>query len=178
MLKKFLSAIFLIFGFAIACFGQINKITENFPHWQNPSKLTVFIQQDTNSAMMKRAFLKWQNESYGKVKFVFTEKTPANINVTFTDKVDKTDAPLGSYSNTIKNGYITKSDIKIASINSKASKNMIYTTMLHEIGHSLGLPDTSRSVGIMNMPISESQDIYKRDVRQLYRIYDWNWVHK
>ena len=49
MLKKFLSAIFLIFGFAIACFGQINKITENFPHWQNPSKLTVFIQQDTNS---------------------------------------------------------------------------------------------------------------------------------
>lgn len=55
---------------------------------------------------------------------------------------------------------------------------MIYTTMLHEIGHSLGLPDTSRSVGIMNMPISESQDIYKRDIRQLYRIYDWNWVRK
>lgn len=73
---------------------------------------------------------------------------------------------------------LQKSDIKIASVNSKASKNMIYTTMLHEIGHSLGLPDTSRSVGIMNMPISESQDIYKRDIRQLYRIYDWNWVRK
>ena len=58
MLKKILSAIFLIFGFAITCFGQVNTVTENFPHWKNPAKLTVFIPQDTNSAMMKRAFLK------------------------------------------------------------------------------------------------------------------------
>lgn len=178
MLKKFLSIMFLMLGFIIPCFGQINTETGNFPHWQNPSKISVYIPKDTNSAMMKRAFLRWQNESSGNLKFIFIEKTPANITVTFTDKVDKSDAPLGTYSNTIKNGSITKSEIKIASVNSKASKDMIYTTMLHEIGHSLGLPDTDRTMGIMYMPISESQDIYKRDLRKLYRIYNWNWIHK
>ena len=81
MLKKILSAIFLIFGFAITCFGQVNTVTENFPHWKNPAKLTVFIPQDTNSAMMKRAFIKWQNESFGNVKFVFKEKVVSSNSI-------------------------------------------------------------------------------------------------
>lgn len=177
MIKKFILSIFLVFGIALVSFGQANTV--QVPHWQT-SKISVYIPKEDKSAlMMKRAFLKWQSASFGKLSFVFKNEGPANIDVVFVEKVDATDTPLGSYKTTVKNGYITKAEIKIANKNTKASNNMIYTTMLHEIGHALGLSDMDRKEStIMFMPLSEAQDITKLDQKRLFRIYDWNWLSK
>ena len=152
------------------------------PHW-NKGKISVYIPaKDTKSASMKRAFLNWQNASFGKLQFVFKENGPADIDVVFTEKVDGSDGPIGAYNVTIKNGYITKGEIKIASKSpniKKYSNNLVYTTMLHEIGHVLGLSHNDRKqICIMHFPILESQDITKIDLAKLYKLNGWSWRDK
>ena len=94
---------------------------------------------------MKHAFQKWQNSSYGKLKFNFVQKGPADIDVVFVEKVTGADGPIGEYKINIKNGFIDKAEIKIATRSkNKYSNDLIYTTMLHEVGHALGLPDYDR----------------------------------
>ena len=63
--------------------------------------------------------------------------------------------------------------------NKKYSKNLVYTTMLHEIGHALGLQESTRKQSsIMNMPISETQDILKKDIVNLYHINGWSYMDR
>ena len=182
-MKKIFSIIFLVVAFILT----INpcKAVYDFseqPHW-NKSKISVYIPaKDTKSASMKRAFLAWQNSSYGKLQFSFKDNGPADIDVVFTDKVDGSDGPLGAYSVTAKNGYITKGEIKIASKKAdikKYSNNMVYTTMLHEIGHVLGLSHNDRKqICIMHSPVLESQNITKIDMAKLYKLNGWSWRDK
>lgn len=189
MKKRFLLGIFIIFVFALTCFnisqaaslsstssnkaGQIS--TE--PHWKT-GKITVYIPKDPQAAMMRRAFLEWQNLCSSNLNFIFVQKGPANIDVVFTEKVDGTDGPLGSYRLTIQKNFITKAEIKIATRSKKNySNNYIYTTMIHEIGHALGLSDTNRQyTGIMYMPISEEQNLTKNDKRKLYKLNGWGYA--
>lgn len=182
MIKKLLGIIFIIFVFV---FGTINKsqasTTTIAPHWQK-SVITVYIPQDERAPSMRRAFNKWQTVTGGKLKFQFVNKGPADIDVAFIDKADGSDGPIGSYSLNIQGQKITKAEIRLATKSptiKKYSKNLIYTTMLHEVGHALGLPDTNRKKsGIMFMPVSAEQDITKLDIRKLYMLNGWSYMDR
>ena len=55
---------------------------------------------------------------------------------------------------------------------------MIYTTMLHEIGHALGLQNSSRKLGIMRSPVVDTQDLITNDIIKLYRLNGWSYMNK
>lgn len=182
MIKKILGTIFIIFLFMFGISTSTQASTTTIaPHWQK-SKITVYIPQDEKAASMKRAFSKWQNAIGGKLTFEYVNKGPADIDVVFSEKVNGADGPIGSYTVSIQGQNITKAEIHIASKSpnfKKYSNNLVFTTMLHEVGHALGLPDTNRKKsGIMFMPVTEEQDITKLDIRKLYMLNGWSYMDR
>lgn len=167
--------------FVFVCFNTANATTSISPHWKSGT-IRVYIPQDTQATMMQHAFERWQDASSGKLSFVFINKGPADIDVIFADSVDGNDGPIGSYTVTIQNRYITKAEIKIATKKnniSQYSNDYIFTTMMHEVGHALGLPDTNRKASsIMYMPLSASQDLLKIDMLKLYNLNNWSWMDR
>ncbi len=147
------------------------------PNWQKPV-IKVYIPQDDYAGMMQRAFQKWQSKCNGRLQFEFVSDTPADIEVEFADKTDGSDGDIGSYSLTVKGGAITKAEIVIAPDSLNNSRNLIYTVMLHEIGHALGLKDTKRKIGIMSTPVTEAQDIVNTDILRLYYLNGWHIIDK
>ncbi len=159
-----------------------NKVNTTFPHWRK-SPISVYIPKDDNAAAMQRAFLRWQRESSGKAAFKFVEdEKNADVNVTFAEKVDGSDGPIGAYNLTISGMEIQKAEIILATKSpniKKYSRNYIFTVMLHEIGHILGMSDNQRKPSsIMYMPVSEEQDIMKIDIRKLYTINGWSYNNR
>lgn len=178
MLKRFFTFIILVFGILLLsspCFA----IGDNGFSW-NKKNLSVYIPKDNAySGMMSRAFKRWQDNSFGQLTFTFAEGTPADIEVDFPDKTDGTDVgDLGSYSLLIKGGYIVKATIDIVPNPKKYSKDMIFTVMLHEIGHALGLTDSKRNLGIMHTPVNDKQDIISNDIIRLFRLNGWSYMNK
>lgn len=191
MIKKFLLGIIAVFVFVFA-FANISQASSqtyskgiNTPHWQK-KPIHVYIPQDEKSQTMKNAFSKWSSASSGKLSFTYTsnekEKDKADIIVNFTDKAEGLETKLGGYSLSTNGNQITKGTITIASkskLAKKYSNDYIYTTMLHEIGHIIGMKDNSRKEStIMYVPISEKQDITKLDIRQLYKINGWSYADR
>ena len=186
MIKRILSILGLIIGF-LCIFTSValamtpaSELRATPPHWQK-STISVYIPKDTYAETMKRAFQKWQAVSSNKIKFNYVEKGPADIDVAFLEKVSG-DSPIASYSTNISGNKITKAEIRIASKGKdikKYSKNYIYTTMLHEVGHVLGLPLNERKKSsIMNTPINETQQILSLDVLKLYHTNGWSWKNE
>lgn len=176
MIKKVLSILILAIGIIFTISNTAKAYTIDSPHWEK-SPITVYIPTDEKAVTMRHAFEKWKTLSQNKLNFQYTKKGPADIDVVFTDRVDGSDGPLGQYKIKIDNGKITKGEIRIATKKKgNYSKNLVYTTMLHEIGHVLGMQETERKKSsIMNMPVAETQDIMKRDIRELYYLYKWNY---
>lgn len=180
MFKKILLSLFFIFGLVIMFIlptnaGQTTIYTD--PHWES-GNITVFIpKDDPNSGSMMRAFQRWQGRSFGNLKFSFVQKAPAQITVEFTESVSGSDGPIGICEKTIQGPYITSAKIKIATKgNQTYSKNLVFTTMLHEVGHALGLNHNSRKYrSIMHDPITEDQDIMSIDVEKIFHIHGWSW---
>ncbi len=155
---------------------RTSKIS-NAPHWGKTS-INVYIPKDARSGSVRRAFEYWQSVSSGKIRFNFVSKGPADIDVVFLEKVSGADGPLGECILQIKENAITKAEVRFATKNSKINKysnNYIYTTMVHEVGHALGLKDKQgKPSSIMHVPIDESQDIKKMDIKDLFMLYDWS----
>ena len=183
MMKKIILCLAILFAFVYTFFNSIAQaIAIEAPHWQK-SPISVYIPtDDAKSITMKHAFERWQRDSFGKLKFSFVSKTPADIEVAFTEKVDGSDGPIGAYNLTIRGEEIRKAEIQIATKSpniKKYSKDYIFTVMLHEVGHALGLEDSNRKASsIMYMPVSETQDILKLDMRKLYKVNNWTWMDR
>lgn len=156
---------------------KTNRVSNNVPHW-NKTSINVYIPKDARAASVRRAFEYWQSVASGKLHFNFVNKGPADIDVVFLEKVSGVDGPLGECVVNIKNNQIEKAEIKLATKSpniNKYSNNYIYTTMVHEVGHALGLKDISgKPTSIMHTPITESQDIKKMDIKNLFMLYDWS----
>jgi predicted Zn-dependent protease len=179
MLKNIFK-IFIIFAGLFLLSMPSFAVGDNGFSWANKN-LKVYIPQNGDaSGMMQRAFKKWQDKSFGQLTFTYVEKKDtANIVVVFANKTDGTDnSDIGSYSLTIKGGNITSAEITIVPDFKKYSKDMIYTVMLHEVGHSLGLTDSKRNLGIMHSPVSETQDIISNDMIKLFRLNGWSYMNK
>ncbi len=191
MIKKTLLGIIAVFVFVFT-FANVSQATSGTyskgmetPHWQK-KPINVYIPLDAKSQSMKNAFSKWSSVSSGKLSFTYSsnekDKDKADIIVSFTDKTEGLETKLGGYSISTNGNKITKGTITIATkskLAKKYSNNYIYTTMLHEVGHVIGMKDNSRKEStIMYMPISEKQDITKLDIRQLYKINGWSYADR
>ena len=191
MIKKTLLGIIAVFVFIFAFANASQASSQAYskgmdtPHWQK-KPITVYVPQDTRSQSMKNAFAKWSSVSNGKLSFTYTadekNKDKADIVVNFTDKTEGLETKLGGYSISTSGNKITKGTITIATkskLAKKYSNDYIYTTMLHEVGHIIGMSDNSRKEStIMYMPLSEKQDITKLDIRQLYKVNGWSYADR
>lgn len=188
MIKKFLLGFIIVFlcifsfvNIATAASKNTSARKEVYPHWQkNP--IGVYVPQDQYSGSMRNAFSKWQGASGGKLNFKYVAKDKADIVVNFTDKSEGLESPLGGYSTTTDGTAIKKAEITIAT-KSKAAKKYsapyIYATMLHEVGHVVGMShNQSKPSSIMYSPISEKQDITKVDLIKLYKVNGWNFAKR
>lgn len=187
-MKKFLLGIVAIF---LCVFALVNisyaastntSKKSDMPHWQK-KPIQVFIPSDTNATQMRNAFAKWQAASGNRIVFQYTTtKEKADVVVNFIDKTDGLESDLGGYSTTIEGNKITKAQINIATkskLAKKKSPNYIYKTMVHQVGHILGMSDNkTKPSSIMYMPISEKQDIMKLDIRRLYGICGWSYADR
>ena len=179
MMKKFIISVFLIlFGTFIS--DNAAMAIYYGPTW-NQDTINVYIPSDNKYASdMKRAFVRWQKGIDGLIKFEFIDnEEDANVIVNFTDKVDGSDGDLASYQTTVKNGSVTNAQINLATEGEKKfSKQLLYKTMLHEVGHILGLPDSNKNLGIMHFPVNEKQEIITNDFVKLYRYNNWRTINR
>lgn len=178
MLKRILNIFVLIFVIFFVFNNSASAVSDYGPSW-NKSVISVYIPQGhAYSEMFLHAFQKWENSSFGKLKFQYVAKQPADIETYFVQKTDGTDEAAGSYTLIVQGGKIVKADIAIVAVPNQFTNQMIYTTMLHEVGHALGLQDSNRKLGIMRSPVVETQDIITNDIIKLYRLNGWSYMNK
>lgn len=177
MMKKFFILLLIIIS-GLFLFGVKSFAVGKYgPSWAKPV-IKVYIPDDSYSGMMQRAFQKWVEKSNGKLKFEYLTEPPADIEVEFADKTDGTDGDIGSYSLTVMGGDIKQAKITIAPNPTENSNNLIYTVMLHEIGHALGLRDSTRKIGIMSTPVTETQDFANIDMVRLFHLNGWSFIER
>ena len=180
-MKKIFAFFVLLVSFIFATGVNAAQTTiSSSPHWES-FNITVYIPpEQPKTETMRHAFERWQRMTQNKLTFTFVEKQPAQISVNFTDKVNGNDGPIGICSLMTEGKYIKQAEISIATEGTQQySDDLVFTTMLHEIGHALGLIDSTRKYrSIMHFPITEDQDILSIDLERLYKVNNWSWSQR
>lgn len=182
-MKKILCFILLFFLLSTAvCSAQVTNV------WFKIQGLKVYIpQKDMLTSPMTHAFQEWQKKSNNKISFIFVNtKSTADIEVIFLNSgVADICGPnaLGCTANMYKTThlgtriisgkiYISRKSFK----NRVMSNTEVYTIMLHEIGHSLGLGHSNNIKSLMypstNQSMAVKQEILDEDIQNLYKIYE------
>ena len=156
--------------------------------WFNTKGLKVYIPpKDMLTTTMTHAFQEWQRKTnnYFTFEFVGTKST-ANIEVIFMDggipEICHDDGALGCTRTITTDNHLGKKIRKATVYISRKSNNgrvmsntQVYTIMLHEIGHALGLNHTKEPTSIMfagtNQSMAVKQEIQVSDLNLLYDLY-------
>ena len=166
-----------------------NDIT---PVWQRPFSIKVYIEDKSPKRQyFINAFNTWKQKSNGMFDFTYVaDENKADITCKFVNRLSKTqiDNGLGvtyfTYRKADSVNYFHKADIEIMTkIGDKpVDDNIVYKTILHEVGHSLGLQHSPYKSDIMyESSVLNKNDLYNvyyadtvssRDINTLKKIYD------
>jgi len=177
-MKKFMVMFFLlmiVFMSGISAFAvDMNK------RWMYPRQIKTYIPPNHNrTIMMRHAFAEWSRLTNNKFIFKYvTSPQNAQVKVYFVKSIPNADREVGLtkfwFTNT---GKMAHADIYIADKTARGrtlGKDAVYTVMLHEIGHAMGISEHSKNpLSIMYPTENDAQEILKSDLKTLAEIYGW-----
>ena len=177
MLKK------VVLIFSILCIFSSMAFAEVKGKWFHPKFIRVYIQPDHyKGRLMTLAFREWSKLTQNKLIFQkVTSPKFADIEVEFVEKIDttqsNTDRAIGLTRTSTQSGRkLVHAKIWIAQKtqdNRVLSEDEVYTTMLHEIGHSIGLNHSQDPESVMFSGVNVVQEVSKEDLRLLKELYKW-----
>lgn len=146
-----------------------------------PGSINVYIQPGVNQTIAKNAFREWESKTSQAVSFVFVDSpTYAKIKVSFVEKLNKNvfDGVFqaGNCSYEFQGKYMngaTLSILTVAPNGQKLSSNVLYGTLLHEIGHAIGLlgHSTNPSDVMCTAEKRLGNGLSKRDINSAIMLY-------
>ena len=176
--KIFLLVVFLVVY--IFFFAVFASAIPSYGKWFNPRILKTYIQPGhPRTIMMKHAFAEWSRVTQNKFAFRYVDSPKvAQIEVYFVKTIPNADREIGlTKTSRMNSGKITHAVIQIAErpVNgAKLRNDSVYTTMLHEIGHAMGmLEHSSDPKSVMYPVVNDAQEISKADLKRLAKIYGW-----
>ncbi len=178
-MKKMIAFFSLVFLWVYSC----NFAIAYTGKWFNPKMIKTYIQPNHKySLMMRHGFSEWDRLTNGNVRFKFVSSpNTAQIQVYFVKQInyEKQDRAIGLTKtlNVGSNKKMAKAIIYIAEKDQSGRtlrKDEAYTTILHEIGHSIGLGHSSDPKSAMYYAENDIQEISKNDLRQLKKLYGWD----
>ncbi len=148
--------------------------------WKHPEKIKIYIPQHQRTTMMKHSLEEWTRKTNHEIIFYYVDKPKkADIEVQFVEKIPKTkntDRAIGLTRTRYTNKYIVKSIIYIADKGPKneiLGNDTVYTVMLHEVGHAIGLAHSQDKLSIMHAIEDDKQEISQDDLNKLQELYNW-----
>ena len=177
MIKRILLIFIILISFCSSVFADIQG------KWFHPKFIRVYIQPDHyKGRLMTQAFREWSKLT--KNKLIFQKVTSpkfADIEVEFVNKIDttqsSTDRAIGlTRTSTQSNRKLVHAKIWIAQKthdDKVLSEDEVYTTMLHEIGHAIGLNHSQDPESVMYYGVNVIQEVSEEDLRLLKELYLW-----
>lgn len=185
-MRKIVIIFCIIFSFLATFIVPATVVPEAFAtesqnrRWQFPKKIKTYIPPNhKRTQMMKNAFAEWSRKTNNKIVFRYvTSKATADIVVEFVNIVPNAEREIGlTRSRFISGNRLIHSTIYIAEKTStgvQLGRDAVYTVMLHEIGHAIGLGGHSDDpMSIMYPTEDDRQEISKGDLKWLDEVYGW-----